>query len=140
MHICSIPFSRVQSQIYLNFKYFHSVYKIKAQFDEEEASRQNLSAEQALDAEQKAEEAMVKAETEMAAAATEEDKEKAKKAGKKAKKAMLKNKEKRLRSTLKAAMNMRSKPRIDAGVEEAKEALPEIPGFLDFIFILLTFF
>ena len=84
---------------------------------------------------------MVKAETEMAAAGDEEDKEKAKKAGKKAKKAMLKNKEKRLRSTLKAAMNMRSKPRIDAGVEEAKEALPEIPGLLDFMFfILLTFF
>ena len=115
---------------------------MKAQFDEEEASRQNLSAEQALDAEQKAEEAMAKAESEMAAATTEEEKEKAKRAGKKAKKAALKNKEKRLRSTLKAAMNMRSKPRIDVGVEEAKEALPEIPGQLTNIsgFFNLIFF
>lgn len=83
---------------------------------------------------------MVKAETEMSAATTEEEKEKAKRAGKKAKKAVLKNKEKRLRSTLKAAMNMRSKPRIDAGVEEAKEALPEIPGQLKIYLSVFVFY
>ena len=103
---------------------------MKAQFDEEEATRQNMNAEQALRAEQLAQEEMEKAEQEMASATTEEEKEKAKKAGKKAKKTALKNKEKRIRSTLRAAVNLRSKPRIDAGIEEAKEALPEIPSKL----------
>ena len=112
----------------MSFQQIISVYRVKAQFDEEEASRQNLNAEQALEAEHKAEEAMAKAEKEMAAATTEEEKQSALKAGKKAKKAALKNKEKRLRSTLKAAVNLRSKPRIDAGIEEAKDALPEIPS------------
>eukprot|EP00111_Clytia_hemisphaerica_P002008 TCONS_00005679-protein len=104
------------------------MHKVKATFDAEEASRQSLNAEQALEAEHAAEAEMERAQQQMAEANTEEEKEKAQQAGQKAKKTALKHKEKRLRSTLKAAIKLRNKPRIDAGVEEAKEALPEIPA------------
>ena len=96
--------------------------------NEEEASRQNLNAEKALCAEQLARQELEKAEQEMAAASTEEEKEKAKKAGKKAKKTVLKHKKTRLSCTLQAALNWQSKQKIDAGIVDAKEALPEIPS------------
>jgi len=109
-------------------KFIYLVHDYKERYDKEEASRQSANAEHALESERAADEEFEKTEQQLANATTEEEKEQAKKASSKAKKKALKYKERRLRSTLKAAANLRSKPRIDASVEEAKAALPEIPS------------
>lgn len=113
------------------------MHKIKTKNDSEEASKQSQNAEDAFEAEKAAEEEIARATTALETATSEEEKKKAEKAKRKAKKQALQMKEKRLRATLKASCRLRSKPRIDAAVGEAKEALPEIPGI--FTYILQSF-
>lgn len=104
------------------------VHEFKEKKDSEEALKQSENAEAAFEAERAAEEEAANAAKALEAATSEEEKAKAEKAKRKAKKQALKMKEKRLRATLKSSCKLRSKPRIEAAVDESKEALPEIPG------------
>lgn len=102
------------------------VQEAKAKRDKEEAAKEEENADAALEAESRAQEELQKAELAMQQAESEEEKKKAQEAKEKAEQEALKNKENRLRLSLRAAVKLRKRPKIDVTVVEAKEA--EIPS------------
>lgn len=111
------------------------VQETKAKRDAEEAAKEEENADAALEAETRAQEEFQKAELAMQQAQSEEEKRKAQEAKEKAEQEALKNKENRLRLSLRAAIKLRKRPKIDVTVVEAKEA--EIPGEISLLIEVL---
>jgi len=98
------------------------VHEAKTKHDAIEAAKEVENADEAGLAESKAEDEVEKAELSLQQATSEEEKLIAEQAKLKASEEALKFKEKRLRLTLRAAVKLRNKPRIDVAVVEAKES------------------